>query len=107
MSAAAPGFVEPFNGPGLQIVLDEAGTLAAAAGVPAVSDATETAVRIAAGVPHPAHQNEVDGPPTRKEWGQRPIHPKRRGPPKAAKAANRDERPLTQPGSLPAPLRAG
>jgi AcrR family transcriptional regulator len=35
--------------PGLQVVLDEAGGLAAAAGVPAVSDATETAVRVRGG----------------------------------------------------------
>jgi hypothetical protein len=35
--------------PGLQVVCDETGALAAAAGVPAVSDATETAVRIEAG----------------------------------------------------------
>jgi AcrR family transcriptional regulator len=35
--------------PRLQVVCDETGALAAAAGVPAVSDATETAVRIEAG----------------------------------------------------------
>ncbi|MFE7122135.1 TetR/AcrR family transcriptional regulator, partial [Streptomyces sp. NPDC057654] len=35
--------------PRLQLVHDERGTLAAAAGVPAVSDGTESAVRIAAG----------------------------------------------------------
>ena len=35
--------------PRLQVVFDESGALAAAAGVPAVSDATETAVRIEAG----------------------------------------------------------
>jgi AcrR family transcriptional regulator len=35
--------------PRLQVVYDESGSLAAAAGVPAVSDATETAVRIEAG----------------------------------------------------------
>ncbi|MDF5752119.1 TetR/AcrR family transcriptional regulator [Spongiactinospora sp. TRM90649] len=35
--------------PGLQIVVDERGTVAAAAGVHAVSDATETAVRVEAG----------------------------------------------------------
>lgn len=35
--------------PRLQVVCDESGTLAAAAGVPAVSDATEAAVRIEAG----------------------------------------------------------
>jgi Activator of Hsp90 ATPase homolog 1-like protein len=26
---------------------------------------------------HAAHRNGVDGPPTRKEWGRRPIHLKR------------------------------
>ncbi|MGW5359312.1 TetR family transcriptional regulator [Actinopolymorpha pittospori] len=35
--------------PRLRVVLDVSGSLAAAAGVPAVSDATETAVRVAAG----------------------------------------------------------
>jgi hypothetical protein len=35
--------------PRLQVVLDATGALAAAAGVPAVSDATEAAVRITAG----------------------------------------------------------
>jgi hypothetical protein len=35
--------------PRLQIVHDESGALAAAAGVPAISDATETAIRIRAG----------------------------------------------------------
>ncbi len=39
----------PSAWPRLQVVFDESGALAAAAGVPAVSDATETAVRIAAG----------------------------------------------------------
>jgi AcrR family transcriptional regulator len=39
----------PSAWPRLQVVLDESGALAAAAGVPAASDATETAVRIAAG----------------------------------------------------------
>lgn len=35
--------------PAVQVVLDEAGSLAAAAGVPGVSDATETAVRVRGG----------------------------------------------------------
>jgi AcrR family transcriptional regulator len=39
----------PSAWPRLQVVCDEKGVLAAAAGVPAVSDATETAVRIQAG----------------------------------------------------------
>jgi hypothetical protein len=39
----------PSAWPRLQVVYDESGALAGAAGVPAVSDATETAVRIEAG----------------------------------------------------------
>jgi hypothetical protein len=39
----------PSAWPRLQIVYDESGVLAAVAGVPAISDATETAVRIQAG----------------------------------------------------------
>jgi AcrR family transcriptional regulator len=39
----------PSAWPRLQVVFDESGALAAAAGVPAVSDATETAIRIQAG----------------------------------------------------------
>lgn len=39
----------PSAWPGLQVVFDESGALAAAAGVPAVSDGTEAAVRVEAG----------------------------------------------------------
>jgi AcrR family transcriptional regulator len=45
LHAAAPAAARP----GLQVVLDPAGTVAAAAGVSAVGDATESAVRIAGG----------------------------------------------------------
>ncbi|WP_219417070.1 TetR/AcrR family transcriptional regulator [Pseudonocardia nigra] len=41
--------VPPAAWPRLQVVCDESGALAAAAGAPAVSDATETAVRVAGG----------------------------------------------------------
>lgn len=43
------GAVPPSAWPRLRVVVDVSGSLAAAAGVPAVSDATETAVRVAAG----------------------------------------------------------